>query len=394
MDRNSVLLAGLDGSMLGLEIGAGPKPIARKAAGWNVKVVDHATQAALREKYQSHSQVDINQIEEVDIVWSAQALHDCVGPEEHHTFDYCLASHVVEHIPDLLTFFHSMETLLSPSGVLSLAVPDKRFCFDAFKPISTTADVLQSHMLRHRATRHTGKTRFENIAYNVTSGENRTWGLTPLNELGIFSSLAEAAQAFDLVAEDPASPYLDCPAWYFTPSSFQLLITELRALGHTRLFVEQLCSTANAEFLVRMRLDPPGAPARLQPSEDERMALMIAILAEQTQQYSLISKTLHDKTFKLLPKGHPVPDLDIQNAQLDKQQEQLNAQQEQLDRQQEQLDRQQEQLDRQQEQLDRQQEQLDKILHSYSWRLVSAFWTGVDRLKKIVTQPGATLTRH
>lgn len=311
MARNTALLDGLKKEMLGLEIGASISPIACKAEGWNIKVVDHATEQELRAKYQNQPGVNIGRIEAVDIVWSAQALHDNVDIAQHHSFDYCLASHLIEHIPDLLTFFHSIERLLKPYGILSLAVPDKRFCFDAFKPISTTADVLQAHMQRYRATRHSGKTRFENIAYNVTSGEDRCWGKRPLQELAIFSKLAEAQSVFDPAAEDPASPYSDCHAWYFTPSSFRLIVTELRALGRTRLSIEKLSPSNNGEFLVRMRLDSPSDTVATQVSEEQRMALMLGVLAEQAEQYYFIAEPLRQRLAALLPNDHPRPSVEL-----------------------------------------------------------------------------------
>ncbi len=340
MERDTILLAGLEKSMLGLEIGAGFKPLASKAAGWNVQVVDHATRDALRAKYQSHPNIDIEQIEEVDIVWSNKALHDCVKTEFYNKFDYCIASHLIEHIPDLLTFFQSIERLLKKNGVLSIAVPDKRFCFDAFKPISTAADVIQAHTQRHLASRHSAKTVFENIAYNVTRGEDRCWVQAPIDNLEIFSPLAEAQNVFDSVIDDPTAPYSDCHAWYFTPSSFQLLIPELRALGRTKLGIDKLTPSSGAEFCVRMRLEPQADGLSPRPSESQRLALMLAILAEQAQQYSLVSETLRQKLIRQLPDGHPFPNLNTQN------------------------------------------ERLDKILNSHSWRLMSAFWTAVDRVKR------------
>ena len=311
VDRNSILLAGLNKSMLGLEIGAGCKPLVSKKGGWNVKVVDHATQDMLRDKYRGHYQADIEQIEEVDIVWNSKALHNCVSLEQHHRFDYCIASHLVEHIPDLLTFFHSMEILLKPSGILSLAVPDKRFSFDAFKPISTTADILQAHTHRHLASRHSAKTVFENVAYNVTSGEARCWPQEPINELGIFSPFAETQEIFDSVVDDPSSPYSDCHAWYFTPSSFRLIITELRALGRTKFAVKELLPSQGAEFYVHMQLDSHTDAAKELPSNEQRLALMYAVLAEQAQQYDLIGKSLRQKLMSFLPESHPFPTLTL-----------------------------------------------------------------------------------
>ncbi|MFO0580343.1 MAG: methyltransferase domain-containing protein [Polyangia bacterium] len=342
MDRNSILLTGLEKSMLGMEIGASFNPLASKKAGWNVKVVDHAPRDVLREKYKSRSDINIDQIEEVDVVWQTKTLHECFDAADHHSFDYCLASHLIEHIPDLLSFLHSLETLLKPNGVLSLAIPDKRFEFDAFKPISTTADVLQAHKQRHQATRHSAKVLFENIAYNVTNGEALIWPQIPINDLKVFSSFSETHRVFETDLDDPAEPYHDCHAWYFTPSSFRLMMTELRALGKTRFVVERLVPSQGSEFYVRMRLDGKKDAAAQLPSNDERMALMLAILAEQAQQYSLVGDALRQRLIKLLPEEHPFPGGNSNTGMI------------------------------------------EQLLNSHSWRLVTAFWTNVDKVKKIL----------
>jgi hypothetical protein len=249
--------------------------------------------------------VDVAQIEEVDVIWDKPALHDCISPDQHHSFDYCIASHVIEHIPDPIRFLRSLETLFTPRGLLSLAVPDKRFCFDAFKPISTTADWLAAHSAHRSGLRHSAKSRYENTAYNVVGpNEARAWGQHPIDDLRIFSPLAGAAAPFDQAAADADSPYQDCHAWYFTPSSFRLLLIELRALGKTRFVVESLSGAAGCEFFARLRLDPE-APAM--PSDEQRLALMMCVLAEHAEQLSFVSPELWRKLSRALPADHPAP---------------------------------------------------------------------------------------
>jgi hypothetical protein len=51
-----------------LELGASYSPIAPKSDGWNVTVVDHASQAELVDKYGALGIKDVDRIEPVDFV--------------------------------------------------------------------------------------------------------------------------------------------------------------------------------------------------------------------------------------------------------------------------------------------------------------------------------------
>src|SRR5262245_51434967 len=44
-----------------------------------------------------------------------------------HKYDYIAASHVIEHVPDVIGWLRALHRLLRPSGVVFLVVPDKRF---------------------------------------------------------------------------------------------------------------------------------------------------------------------------------------------------------------------------------------------------------------------------
>jgi SAM-dependent methyltransferase len=58
-------------------------------------------------------------------------------------FDYIVACHVIEHVPDPIGYILDLQKLLDPNGaeVIILAVPDKRATLDAVRP-STSLDHL------------------------------------------------------------------------------------------------------------------------------------------------------------------------------------------------------------------------------------------------------------
>lgn len=45
-------------------------------------------------------------------------------------FNWTVSSHVMEHVPDPIGWLSEIFEVLKPGAVLSLALPDKKFCFD------------------------------------------------------------------------------------------------------------------------------------------------------------------------------------------------------------------------------------------------------------------------
>ena len=124
MERNDKILEHVHRSGKGIEIGPSIDPIAPKREGFDVDVIDHMNRADLVAQYDVHG-YDTNVIEDVDFVWTGERYADLVGKTGH--YDWIIASHVIEHIPDLVGFLVECSELLNEDGVISLVVPDKRY---------------------------------------------------------------------------------------------------------------------------------------------------------------------------------------------------------------------------------------------------------------------------
>src|SRR5215471_17380815 len=145
MLTRDVLLEPIDQTASIIEIGPSYNPIAPKAKGWNTKTIDVARKSELIEKYRDHQGVDLACIEDVDFIWQDGPVHAAVPPALHGTFEAFIASHVIEHSPDFIDFLDSAARLLTPTGIVILVIPDKRWCFDYFRPLTTTGDILSAH---------------------------------------------------------------------------------------------------------------------------------------------------------------------------------------------------------------------------------------------------------
>jgi SAM-dependent methyltransferase len=279
MDRLSIVRYFLKREQRGLEIGASFSPIAPKSDGWNVETIDHATREALIEKFLPHG-VDVSKIEDVDWVWCGQPIDVLLGESRWGTYDYCIASHVIEHIPDLLEFLNNLERLLRPQGVLSLVIPDKRHCFDFFKPLTSTADVLYAH--ERKLQRHTKKTAFEEIAYATARAGLHIWDERHAGSLSLIHTLDQAMEHFRNCDESNTSAYTDYHCSFFVPASFELLIEELAALGLTRFQIVKQFPGSGCEFYVALRKADVNTVATQAPHtrEARRLELLKRIARE------------------------------------------------------------------------------------------------------------------
>ena len=273
--RRDLLLEGIPRSARIVEVGASFRPLAAKRDGWNTCVVDHDTRTGLIEKYAAAT-VEAEAIEEVDVLWQGGPLHEAFPADRLGTFDALVASHVLEHMPDLIAFLDTSRRLVKDDGCLVFALPDKRWCFDFFRPVSLAGDVLLAHS--QRRTRHCPATLFNEVAYAVTLHGRPGWTAgEPAADVAFAHRLGLARQLFDDTQRDTV--YRDAHAWQFTPASFELLILDLSLAGACDWHIDWIRPAAAVEFLGRLR---PGGAACADPDQVQhhRMSLLHEVARE------------------------------------------------------------------------------------------------------------------
>lgn len=223
MDRVERLLSMFDASGFGLEVGPSYNPLLPKSK-YRVETIDHADAETLRKKYHDNA----SQIEEVDYVSDGGGMLDTIG--EASRYDFIVASHVIEHMTDIVRFLQDCEELLKPGGRLVLAVPDKRYCFDTLRPLSTVGQALQAHF--ERWTRHPPSIHYDNEAYAVhTKSGGIVWIEPDLEDIQLMRQPEAGKRVLDTLSGD----YRDAHGWVFTPASFRYLIKTLQGLGYINL---------------------------------------------------------------------------------------------------------------------------------------------------------------
>lgn len=268
MDRKGKALYALDKRGPGLEIGPSHNPIAPKREGFRVDILDHASADELRGKYRCHG-VDISQIEDVDFVWSGQSYADLIGKSA--CYEWIIASHVIEHVPDLVSFLRQCGDLLTSGGVLSLVIPDKRYCFDHFSPKTTTGDVLDA--FADQRIRPTPGQVFDHFANATKRNGDIAWG--PSHKGGRYELVHSMGQAKEFwTAASSGADYLDVHCWRFTPASFRLILLDLLALCLVDFSIKQEFDTTGCEFHIALSKGATPTPPQ------ERLACLQRVLQE------------------------------------------------------------------------------------------------------------------
>ena len=228
MDRRDKALLGLDiAALRGLEIGPLHAPMVRRHEG-PVLYVDHATAPELKAKNRGNPHCDVEAIVEVDAVWGERTLKQCLDGRQ---VDYVIASHVIEHVPDLIGWLGEIEETLVAGGQLRLMVPDKRYTFDLFRRSTSLADLLVAHLL---GARRPGLQQLVDCALNTVHAESdMVWrGAVSRADLddndGAASALAMGRRFLE------SGDYIDVHCWVFSPKDFARLFGRAARCGLIR----------------------------------------------------------------------------------------------------------------------------------------------------------------
>jgi predicted SAM-dependent methyltransferase len=247
INRKDKVFDKLDKQGLGLEIGPSHNPIAPKKDGFNVRILDHASTQDLKKKYAGHG-VNLDNIEEVDYVWSGENFEDLVGGAE--IFDWIIASHVIEHVPDLINFLNQCDRILKKEGKLSLVVPNKFFCFDYFSSLTMTGEILDAHI--QKRSRPTPGQIFNHFANASTRFGLIAWADDGQGKPDALAHKISDAKEYFFRAHN-SEEYIDTHCWRFTPESFNLILSELNYLNLINLGSIQNFDTEGCEFFVTLQ---------------------------------------------------------------------------------------------------------------------------------------------
>lgn len=238
---------------VGLEFGPLNRPKVTRDES-NIHYIDHTTTDKLREKYAGDPHVDLDQLAHIDIVADGRPLADLT--KDIAPFDYVVAAHVMEHVPDLVGWLKDIETVLKPGGVLALWIPDKRFTFDLYRRLSAKQEVAAAYTeKRTRPGRRLIMDHFANVV------DVNCWHLWDNYELARNASFVHGPEYLELAHNHyEEGRYIDVHCWVFTPSSFlELMGWMTQEFGLTyNLRWNKLTPPHDLQFFVQLEKSPTG----------------------------------------------------------------------------------------------------------------------------------------
>jgi SAM-dependent methyltransferase len=222
MDRRDIVLGTIDAkSGRGLEIGPLSRPIITREIG-PVFYVDHVSTQELIHKYKHDPSADVGNIVNVDFVWGEKTLAQCVG--DAAPFDYVVASHVLEHVPDLIGWLREVGEVLRPGGRISLVLPDRRFTFDVRRRDTDISEVMEAHLLRVR--RPAVRAVFDHFYKFVHVDPLALWS----GDTGYAEAPFDVRAAMEISSQAATGQYFDCHSWVFSDATFVALLRSLMEL--------------------------------------------------------------------------------------------------------------------------------------------------------------------
>jgi hypothetical protein len=248
------MLPGIDvATARGLEIGPLANPLVRRDDG-PIHYIDHVATDRLRARYATHVDFDVDAIVDIDHVIGAATIAAATG--DAAPFDYVVASHVVEHMPDLIGSLLDIRSVLAADGLLGLAIPDHRRCFDALRSPSTLGEIVAAHLTL--ATTPSPKQVFDHYASAVQWRGQISWAEEPpFDELLPVHTEAEAYER--AVQAAGSADYDDVHCWVFSPRSFARVIGGLQRLGLMPFTLVSCSDPSGGEFFASLRATTAGS---------------------------------------------------------------------------------------------------------------------------------------
>lgn len=254
-ERVRLLTEGLPLGGAGIEIAPFFRPTLLKQ-DCNIYYTDYATAAELKKKHE-HLEIarEIAELTvESDFIWRpGETLVKCIPAGMR--FDYAIASHVIEHVPNVIGWLVQILDVLKPGGVLSLAIPDKRATFDVYRSETHVSEMVDAWLRNQKIP---SSAQIYDMLSNAVDAPS---GSFPQEEGIPFASLHrnytdQQALEFAIHAFTTGS-YLDIHCSVFTPDGFRSLLLRINELGLLNIAVSDSISRDGEFFLRLTKLGEP-----------------------------------------------------------------------------------------------------------------------------------------
>ncbi len=196
----------------------------------------------------------------MDFVWTpGKTLTDCVPADLR--FDYAVASHVMEHVPNPIGWISEILSVLSIGGRLAVFLPDRRRNFDYFRNLTTFAEPVSLWILQPTSSTPLQIIDFMGSSLDTrkVSGDYSDTRLSP--EFRAFTD-ADAIETACYAARHGG--YLDIHATVWEPEHFVSMLQRLATAGllNVEISAPVLHDLEFAVVLTKLGEPRIGAPQR------------------------------------------------------------------------------------------------------------------------------------
>ena len=228
MDRYEVLTAPLKLSGTGLEIAPYFYPLLDKARH-DVRYVDCIDNDTIAKKAAENPGAIGREVPRIDWVWTpGKPLRSCIPADI--VFDYCVATHVMEHVPDTIGWLNQILEVMRDHAVLALALPDRRHTMDFYRRETTLGDVVGNWI--HAPSRPTSAqiVDFLSQSFYDTREDGRRFDLS--QPFAAAPRHYTDDQALEFAANSHRQGnYLDVHCTVWTPTSFVDVMSRVVGMG-------------------------------------------------------------------------------------------------------------------------------------------------------------------
>lgn len=239
-----------------IEFGPLNRPLFTQKECKNISYADIRSTEEIKKLYAGNDylnktgiEIDINTIVEIDYKIVEGSY---VNTFKNKKFGVAYLSHVIEHMPDIISFFIDINKILKEDGRLIIIYPDKRYCFDHFRNSVSFRDAYATYKY---GTRENARMAFD-FAYNVVHENSETFFWTGKDITSVISknNLANAEKYYQETLNGSISD-TDVHFWPFSDDDFLKFIYEMKRADLFDYEVEEFYPTQvnTQEFMIILK---------------------------------------------------------------------------------------------------------------------------------------------
>jgi hypothetical protein len=286
LDRRQKLLKNIDVAKRGLELGPLCWPLLTKDEA-KIQYVDHVSTDELKKLYGKDEGVALDKIVDVDYPLNGRSLSESL---DNKKVSYVIASHVIEHIPDVVRWLQDVASVLKVGGILTLAIPDKRYTFDIDRNVSKLSDVMGAYLEKH--DKPSARTIFDyasNFRLNIDA--KAIWWRGELYTGKKAPHRYSLPKTYEMCLDSlERNKYVDTHCTVFTPHSFFEILKGLIEFGLLDYKVAVFYDTAEGEyeFIVQLQKVKKSRKVQLASIPKVKAPPLYRELAKQVEQQKIL----------------------------------------------------------------------------------------------------------